>query len=263
MLPAKIYRIIFHKLRKINMVKLAFILMWFLFIGCKDRIPYLNKKFPTTFSIKTTGPLPAQKAIWLHKTNSISKLRKHLNEYNGFELDIVIDTLHGFFDIYHPPEKSEKRNFEEYLKLPGSTSKSFWLDCKNLTKKNVRYAIQILSELDSQYHIKHRIIFESNNNKILSRVKTEGYACFFYLTLPVIDNGSIDSNYLKSIADKIDTGFSALSFDSKYLPVFNYYFPNCKKATWSTNTLVNLLRNEKGKAINDSSTILVLEKKLF
>jgi hypothetical protein len=242
--------------------KYSFALSLLFFLACNENnCPAVetatNQKWD---QIKTSERQFPSKGLWLHRTNQPAKFSEYANDYDGFEMDVNIDTLQMKLDVYHPPEKSQNIKVQDILQLKEATDKYFWFDCKNLSKANVSNVLLILKELDSIYHIKERMVFESTNSAALKVIAAEGYYCFYYLPISSETNLCTDTMLLKNIAAKIDSSFAAISADGRYIQALNSLFPNCKKATWSLNSVRNIFKNEQQEMLQDSMVLIVLNR---
>jgi hypothetical protein len=232
-------------------------------VACRTRTcqPNPEQVTETYKMVRTNDTKTFPSKLWLHRTNTLSKYKQHLTSYSGFELDVNIDTLHQRLDVYHPPEKTKNLNFESYLKFPGSGSKYFWLDLKNLKRSNAKHGLHILEQLNATYIIKERIVVESPQVELLEPFMEAGYHCVWYLVLPKLDGTCKDTVYANQILNRFSPQLMALSAEGKYIPRLNAYFPHCKKVTWSTRFLDRLFTWEKHRLLADSSVLIVLEKR--
>ena len=243
-------------------LKYYFALLLLYITACSnDKCPTVVKAHQNKWDeIKTSARNFPASGLWLHRTNHPRKFRKYAHAYSGLEMDINIDTVHMLFDVYHPPETSRDISVQDFLKLSEAKSKYFWLDCKNLNKKNITYALQILKHLDSLFHIKERIVFESSNAIVLKQVAAAGYYCFYYLPIKPGTDLCVETASVTQMAALIDTSFTAISTDSRNIQLMNIFFPNCRKATWSLSPFRNLFKNEKNEILKDTTILVVLTR---
>lgn len=234
-----------------------------LLFSCGEE-PCLSEKAATTKgwdTIKTSARAFPAHGLWLHRTNHPAKFTKYADAFTGFELDVNIDTLQMLLDVYHPPEKSANIHVEDFLQLPSAAKKFFWFDCKNLNQNNLPFALLILAKLDSAYHIKNRIVFESHNAVLLKQIAAAGYYCFYNLPIKPGTDLCADTSFLATTASLIDTSFAAISADEEYIEVLKKLFPACKKATWGISAATNIFTGREQQLLKDSSVLIVLQRK--
>ena len=227
-------------------LKYIFVLILFLFLGCNQ-----ERK-------KTTSQNPK---IWAHRTNSIEKLKRFSVEFNGLELDIVIQE-NGCLDVFHPPEPSKGLCLEEYLKQAKSINPDlkFWLDVKNLDSSNFALLLERLEFLESDLNFqKSQFYLESANWKILPELMKKGYFISYYI--PSIDD------YLKEDRNKVITdikerievnSLNTISTAIDNHPYLVDNFPSKTKLLWATGKLNDEKLRLFELALEDSSVKVVL-----
>ncbi len=219
----------------------------------------LKKHIATLSPVYKSGRLPVKinfcnikpySKTWAHRVNTLERFKFLSDQFQGFEMDIVFDEQHGFFDVRHPPATSINLSLERYLQATESKGKLFWLDVKNLTNRNEEAVLNCLKKLDDQYKIRERIIIESNNILQLSRISDAGYFTSYYYDWDSYNaftsNGSV--NFRDSIFNKID----AVSQDVLIYDTLLKRFPFKPRLTWAlsiknylSDSLFNTLDNDK------------------
>lgn len=232
------------------------------FAACKEeRCASAETAVQKDWHLKTTSTrfFPA-KGLWLHRTNHPAKFSKYADAYAGFEMDVNIDTVKMLLDVYHPPETSLNIRVENFLNQKAAAGKYFWFDCKNLSLSNVAKTLTVLQQLDSSYQIKNRLVFESTNAAALKIIAAAGYYTFYYLSFNEETDLCTDTVLLSRIAAQIDTSFTAISADGRYIKTLHTLFPHCRKATWTLSTLRNWFQNEQQEMLQDSMVLIVLKR---
>ena len=200
--------------------------------------------------------------IWIHRVNSIERVKIMAEKYKGIEMDVVWDMDSAQFYVEHDP------NPEVYLPLyqmfdniKNIQEHYFWLDFKNLNIDNKDMALDYLLRLFEKYVINLKnVILESSEPYSLSEFTTAGVATSFYLpTLnPYIMSDTdiihfakqIDSTLLKSNVNYVSTNHLSYHFVKKY-------FPESRILLWhlSQNRFTSYVRK---KLVNDDHVKVIL-----
>jgi hypothetical protein len=91
-------------------------------------------------------------------------------EFNGVEIDVFFNSKLNCFDVKHHGELSEF-TLSEYYDLTKKTNLKYWIDFKNLDKKNVNKSIELLNSIFIDENSKNDVIVESKNIVQLSKLK--------------------------------------------------------------------------------------------
>jgi hypothetical protein len=127
--------------------------------------------------------------IWVHRVNSVEKLKQSEAIFSGVELDLVFnrDGAGGTFDVNHPPADSIDLSLDDYLSNsdpPGSMTD--WLDIKNLTDQNKREVLARLQWIVKRHDLRtDQIIAESPKFEALRQLSEGGLLTSYYL--PTLD----------------------------------------------------------------------------
>lgn len=173
--------------------------------------------------------------IWLHRTNTIEKLREFEDEYRNFECDVLFLSDSADFRMGHdePTDESLKRYIEFLGRNPD---RELWLDLKNLTEENCDQAEAVLSRwLDETGAHKDQLIVESRNWKALQTFTQQGYYTSCYLDIPHIRDLSDEEldNKLDSVQEITDSGVvSAISFPASYYGILRDIDFSVDLLTW-------------------------------
>lgn len=180
-----------------------------------------------------------------------SKIWKHgvYSKYEAQELEGIFDGLE--VDVIYSPEKddiyvgrvvadtSKKLTLDEWfsmLKKPSETN--YWIDFKNLSKKNAKQAMKILNDMNTKYGFKENTFVESTDLNALFIVKENGFR-----TLLWVDNikywgkkAHEDSAYLaKKIREQIQKlQPDAISCEYSMYPFLCDSFPEQNIHFWDT-----------------------------
>lgn len=244
------------------LIKYSWITLLPLLFSCKEQTCLTEKKeFLHNFNgIRTSKRSFPAKGLWLHRTNQLAKFNEYADAYDGFEMDVNIDTINMRLDVYHPPEKSNNISAADFLKQKKAANKYFWFDCKNLNVKNLSAALMILQQLDSLYAIKNKIVFESHNAAALKQIAAAGYYCFYNVPIKSETELCTDTAFISATALAIDTSFAAITADEEYFNKLQLIFPFCKKATWGINPIKNIFKRREKQLLKDSSVLIVLRR---
>lgn len=172
--------------------------------------------------------------IWVHRVNSIKRLKEIQDKFKGMELDVVFNKSKNYFDVVHPPAKSIGLSLETFFKEVNSIQNHyFWLDFKNLSDKNRKESLSKLNKLVEKFKIKNNIIVESVNPISLNDFSSDGFITSYYL--PNLYNKA-EAGLIRSldlISNNIEQSYvTAISQDIKSYGALNKFFPNSNKLLW-------------------------------
>lgn len=234
------------KFRLLFLVGIIAILLIMLFSPYK--LPYLgyyNKIFP-------------------HRINSIERLDKALQYFDGLELDLVYNENTNILDVNHPPAISINLSLENYLKHITKDNKPFlWLDIKNLNTTNAARILNRVEELATQFNYpKTLFLIETRYPESLSVFVMAGYKTSYYLpaNLNALEKTQLEEkiNYIASVLEKqpeigISTAYKDYSIIAKY-------FPKKTKYIWALSSIYSFDFFQIRKILQDDSVEIVLTK---
>jgi len=190
-------------------------------------INYQNSIFSFFYNEKT----------WVHRVNSITKLKEVQPLFKGIELDIVFNNNTNTYDVNHPPAKSINLTLNEYFSsVDLNIDSMFWLDFKNLTKDNYKNASNRLDSICIVNNInKSQLIIESTKPQYLNLLSKKGYKTSFYLPANLVGLGSFElEKKIKSINNIITQNKTTyLSTDKRDYAIVKKNFPNHKLLLWT------------------------------
>lgn len=176
--------------------------------------------------------------VWAHKTNSPEKAQINASRYFGIEIDVVFNDTTNQFDVYHPPFKGYKCSLNEIFEYTSKNDKLiYWIDFKNLNKKNQIEALREINRLVSNFGIRpENIIIESTNFKYLLPFKENGIKTSYYLPQKL---ALLRSEELKIQLERITQNIrqynpNYISSDYSDYKIIKQYFPDEKKLFWFT-----------------------------
>lgn len=172
--------------------------------------------------------------IWVHRVNSVERLKLVEDLFRGIELDIVYQN--GAFDVNHPPAVSINLSLETYFSNVNKIEDHyFWLDLKNLNAGNQREVLYALNRITKLFPVKERIIIESPEISLLTLLKKSGYHTSYYLPdLASVAEVSVTENKTK-LRSKISNQLpGAVSQSINNYEMMKYYFPAYNKLVWSS-----------------------------
>jgi heptose-I-phosphate ethanolaminephosphotransferase len=205
------------------------------------------------------SPFNPKNKIWLHRVNSRERLELKLNDYEGFETDLVWDGKK--LDVGHPPEPSINLNFEDLLAIDKRKSKYFWLDLKNLDAENSIEVLRELRRMNDLYSIMKRVIIESGNAEALKIIHDGGFLTSFYL--PEL-NPEDPIGYLNNVQSRIRPYHSFISQNGSMLEFMDAKFSGCDKLVWLLkDNRETEKKKEELKNRNDVKVILVRERSKY
>ncbi len=173
--------------------------------------------------------------VMAHRVNSLEKLDYSQRFYEGVELDLMYDENKKLYDVNHPPAFSIGLNLDDYLSEIKNKDLKLWLDMKNITKKNVVDAANLLSTLVDKHGLnKKNILVESPEIHLLSHFSDFGFTTSFYLPYYMYKEEPLA---LESIIDSIKKLQEIYYADGVSADVSNYeilkqHFKNDRKFLW-------------------------------
>ena len=186
------------------------------------------KKEKVVFNYKNTK-------LWAHRVNSIQKLNIVLNNFDGFELDVVYDLDKNIFDVNHPPAKSINLILDNYLSSIDSINNyKLWIDFKNLNSKTKLNALNRLNFIAATHKINPiNIIVESDNLTDLYEFKNAGYQISFYLpSLHNLKSENLEQT-ITNINDQLKKNNNIyISSNCIDYQIMKEKFPKQKKLLW-------------------------------
>ena len=69
--------------------------------------------------------------LWLHRCNSMEKLREKIEDYPNVEIDVVYRD-NGIFDVTHDADTTFKLPLDSFFNYMSKSDGHMWLDVKNL-----------------------------------------------------------------------------------------------------------------------------------
>lgn len=187
-------------------------------------------------------PLPVYgNKIWVHRVNSIERLKLVEDKFEGMELDIVFEN--GHFDVGHPPVKSIGLSLDDFFEnVRNIKAHYFWLDLKNLNESNKKEVIERLNYLTNKFHIKNNIIVETSHSNAIPDLKKEEYYTSYYLpninTSSTIEIQKIKNNALKHAPNAVSQSINSYK-------AMQQLFGNANKLIWALNLDWNEPANHK------------------
>lgn len=187
-----------------------------------------------------------QDKIWVHRVNSIERLKETSPLYSGVEVDILYIPEKNNFDVSHPPAGSTGITLFDYLKSNPDTSTKFWLDFKNLDSTNFSDALKRLTYICQDLALsKDKFIVESNQTKELQAFTDSGFFTSYYLHYPGLY--TLSEEDLQIELDKIRKG---MQYETTYIsaPFHDYeilrkYFPDKEKLLWMAESKLKFRDN--------------------
>jgi hypothetical protein len=222
-------KILLKWLQKLLVVLCVYLILWAVLVYHTEmlfRYPLQGRAFPDIMMQN----INLQGKHFLFRVNSLSRLRANMGRYDGYEMDVIFHN--GKLLIGHDLKNTKDLSFENMLQsLPKPADHEFWLDLKNLEETNRSDIVNCLTYLIDSYALKDRIIVESGNISVLSRMRGRGFYTSYYLPFP--------NRYRPSENDAIQLAETlrkhpvdaVSSFGSLY-PFMEHYFPHVTYLTW-------------------------------
>lgn len=212
-----------YKQRLLRKLILAFAFLGFMLILINN-----NEVLRLVFSTK----------VWAHKTNTPEKAKKKAARYSGIEIDVVFNENSNKFDVFHPPFNGYKCLLDEILIITTQNKELiYWIDFKNLNKKNYLAALNELNKLALKYDFQQeQIIVESSNLKCLVPFQENGNKTSYYLPqkLSLVSSYEVNNKIgrIKKYIEEYNPSYISTNFTD--YEIVKEHFPNHKKLFWFT-----------------------------
>lgn len=204
--------------------------------------------------------------VWLHRCNSIEKLREKEALYPNVEVDVVFRE-DNTFDVTHDLDKTFNLDLGEYFRHYQEREGKIWLDVKNLNGENKDSMLVALTGLLNRYGMaKERIIVESPEWEHLGVFTGNGFYTSMYVTFKKpwklargVKNSCLEQ--LRKVADSKKV--CAISFPHWwYRTIREELGRDIDLLTWKNRTsqLVFLMSREGKKMLRDNQLKVVLVK---
>ena len=201
----------------------------FLVISCK---PPENE----SSNFKTNDFSFSSNKIWAHRVNTFEEAEKKHSLFDGMEIDLIYSSFINNLYVAHD-DSDTLRNIllEEWLKhIPNPEKNWYWLDMKNLNKKNAEAIAALLVDLLDRYGIQNKTICESKNLKALAVLKNNNIAVSYWVTYDATFRKFTGNTlWKKRIERKIARlNPNALSCFARMHPLLDASFPNKNILYW-------------------------------
>ena len=172
--------------------------------------------------------------IWVHRVNSIERLKLVQGVFTGIELDIVYQN--GSFDVNHPPVESVNLSLDTYFSnVNNFKDHYFWLDLKNLNARNQLEILNSLNRITEKFKVKDHLIIESPEVSLLKILKKAGYYTSYYLPdLASVREENVLENRDQLHKEVITELPTSVSQSINNYEMMKYYFPSYNKLVWSS-----------------------------
>lgn len=200
--------------------------------------------------------------IWAHRVNSVEKLNSALNYFDGIELDLVYNAEKELLDVNHPPTKSVRLNFENYL--DGIEKDNFpyiWLDIKNINKGNAKPILEkLLALFNAKNYPLEKVLIESRKANELLIFEKEGFKTSFYLPYGLYKKDSLSlSKNITEIKNVIRSQPNiAISTSFKNYDIIKKEFPEHTKYIWAIVKPIHFGHFKIREILKDKSVKVVL-----
>ena len=118
--------------------------------------------------------------LWAHRVLNPSDAKSLSKEFNGVEIDVFFNSKSNCFDVKHHGDFSEI-TLAEYYNLTKKTDLKYWIDFKNLNKKNSNKSVELLNSIFINENSKNDVIIESKNIVQLSKFKDKGFFICYWV----------------------------------------------------------------------------------
>lgn len=227
--------------------KLIFLISGIVLFLCSYFVFILYDQYRTEQRLITFQQNPN---IWVHRVNSIDKLKVLTPLKANIEVDIILSNSGNNFNILVGHDLGDPKNFSfiDYLDvLEQNSSTKIWLDIKNINSSNLNNFISKFEELIALKKLsKNQFILETTNINMVSPLKNKGYLTTFYIWISDLESLSESDKEVKIktlLPSIIKNNINQISFDYKLIQaatnIIPKSVPNVKFNSWNTNKTFN------------------------
>jgi hypothetical protein len=214
------------------------------------------------------APIAFREKVWLHRVNSVERIKRTQDKYEGLEIDVSYNQKDGCFDVHHISVPSENLCLETLLEnIKKPSGHYYWLDFKNLDSSNVIASLSALESISKKYQIRRKIVVEAGSPELLTFFTEKGYYTSYYI--PDFDPYNEDSasiiKHAREIAARINSGkVCAVSGYFYQYPFLTRYFSGKDILVWHINedplNIFEFMMRRKLMNNNQVKVILTHEK---
>ena len=177
--------------------------------------------------------------IWAHRVNSLEKLEKTHEIFEGMEIDLIYsESINNLYVAHSDADTLKNILLEDWIKhIPNPEKNWYWFDMKNLTKKNAEQIGTLFVNILNQYGIFNKVICEGRSVKALLPLKNKGLAVSYWIKSDIVFRKIFgDAIWKRSIERDIKKlKPNALSSFDWMHPVLDTSFPNENILYWLTS----------------------------
>lgn len=263
----------FMKKRYIALFLLSSILIVFVLFFIKNRNKihqslFLAIDFPSYATEGSTLELqnPFEERVWLHRVNSIERLKAIEESFIGIELDVIYDLEAHMYYVAHDPEPQNYLYLDEFFSAINNIDRHyFWLDFKNLDETNSEESLTCLIQIINKYGIEpNRIIVESKLPEFLKGFSLFGFNTSYYL--PSFNPYKASKEEILEHVIFVDevlkhSYVNFISGNVVYYQFIKYYYPDSNMIVWLFDT-GKTTRFRWRKIFNDDHVKVILKERM-
>src|SRR6218665_250833 len=201
---------------------------------------FTTKRSPQTGLSHCNSSLLIHNKKWLKAINNTALAASIDSPVSGIEMDLYFDTAKNVFFVYHDTLVISNTTIEEILAVLSHKKlhPSLWLDVKNLSEANEKYALQALLNIKNKFELNKRVLVESPQIARLRSFCDSGFYTSFYT--PFFNPYNEPEETLVAKIDSITAllkkyPVSALSGYYFQAPFLMKFFPEFPILTWAAN----------------------------
>jgi hypothetical protein len=177
--------------------------------------------------------------LWAHRINTAKDAIDVLQNFRGIETDVYfLNDINKFQTGHDNPSGINLDSF--FDSIPFCSHYYYWIDFKNLSKNNVKNAVNEMLHIIEKYRLQHRVIVESSNAELLADFKNNNIFTSYWISDISNNNFPVISQQIlkKEIQFKMNKyHFNVISAYYKMYPFLHKYFANYNIHLW-TNGLI-------------------------
>jgi hypothetical protein len=165
--------------------------------------------------------------LWVHRVLDYNDVNTKCTDFKGVEVDVFFEEGKKVFDVRHHGNY-QGNSLLNYLQNINNNELYFWIDLKNLNKKNVFTVVERLNKLIENGVRKEHLIIESKNIELLVLLQSEGFYVSYWLPSfnlfrSIYEVYQVKGNLKKYKPNAISCSYHNVDFYSRKFPNYNLH----------------------------------------
>jgi hypothetical protein len=198
-------------------------------------------------------PQPPCSKFWVHRVNSLQRLERVINDFNGVECDVVFDSSQNKLFVYHPPAGADTTTLEHFLQRLSADNKYLWIDVKSFSDHHLSQLTAHLEALDHKYHFSSKAIIETSSVWLANYLAHKRFRVSFLVPAELLNSGALPADAVLP-----NESVQFVSQEDVYVNQLKRMFPKKKLLVWSLSIQNFASRTKLKQLANDSAVFAIL-----